>query len=427
MFYRMLEAYNPSCSNESDHVYHFNTSSLADSIEFYSENFIHPHCSEQWHRTEKYIFTVDHPDSSFVIRSIIGGLSGGYYFQVNEEHTFDLNIGNPLGVSFDKNTNHFILTTPFRNLVIKAKSADDLYTKQSFRYSPSDTAWNNYRHVGDLPDSLFIDFSVLGINPYHEGYYVGIKDSNIVMSSDHGNTFEILTAHPLEEGELFDAKFSHTFFDVDSSSFYITFKEGYNTLLVRKAGENWSFKELSAGSQSHRFAIDYDEAGNFYFSTNDSLLHSSDYGESSTLIDIFPDEITGLYKKPDSDILYVLTREELLEVNTSTKEITTLKELPVSNERYPAGIPNQITLHQNYPNPFNPSTVISYQLSVNSLVQLEVFDITGRKVAVLVDGVMKTAGNHQVIFDAAALASGMYFYQLKTAGQTLTQKMMLVK
>lgn len=70
---------------------------------------------------------------------------------------------------------------------------------------------------------------------------------------------------------------------------------------------------------------------------------------------------------------------------------------------------------------------IEYQLSVNSLANLEVFDVAGRKVAVLVDGVMKTAGNHQVIFDAAALASGMYFYQLKTAGQTLTQKMMLVK
>ncbi|MEX2602600.1 MAG: alpha-amylase family glycosyl hydrolase, partial [Gracilimonas sp.] len=62
-------------------------------------------------------------------------------------------------------------------------------------------------------------------------------------------------------------------------------------------------------------------------------------------------------------------------------------------------------LHQNYPNPFNPSTVISYQLNSNQLVRLEVFDITGRKVAVLVDGERKSSGSHQVTFDASGLSS----------------------
>ncbi|MEQ8523411.1 T9SS type A sorting domain-containing protein [Gracilimonas sp.] len=99
----------------------------------------------------------------------------------------------------------------------------------------------------------------------------------------------------------------------------------------------------------------------------------------------------------------------------------------VSNEPSPTEIPKQVTLSQNYPNPFNPSTVISYQLAENSLVQLEVFDVTGRKVAVLVEGERKAAGTHEVSFEAENLASGVYFYRLETAGQTLTQKMLLVK
>lgn len=99
----------------------------------------------------------------------------------------------------------------------------------------------------------------------------------------------------------------------------------------------------------------------------------------------------------------------------------------VSNQFEPTEIPTQISLQQNYPNPFNPSTVIRYQLAGNSLVRLEVFDVTGRKVAVLVDGERKSAGSHRVTFEASGLSSGVYFYRLQTGGQTFTQKMMLVK
>lgn len=167
--------------------------------------------------------------------------------------------------------------------------------------------------------------------------------------------------------------------------------------------------------------------GRLFISDSTSIIYSTDFGNTFSDLITLDDEITGLYKKPDSDILYVLTKEELLKVNTSTKETKSLKKLPVSIEQNSVEIPNQITLHQNYPNPFNPSTVIKYQLAKTSLVQLEIFDVAGRKVAVLVDGVVKSAGSHQITFDASGLASGMYFYRLQAAGQTFTQKMMLVK
>ena len=71
--------------------------------------------------------------------------------------------------------------------------------------------------------------------------------------------------------------------------------------------------------------------------------------------------------------------------------------------------------------------MISYQLNSNQLVRLEVFDVTGRKVGVLLDGERKSPGRHQVTFNGSGLSSGLYFYRMEAGGQTITQKMLLVK
>jgi hypothetical protein len=72
--------------------------------------------------------------------------------------------------------------------------------------------------------------------------------------------------------------------------------------------------------------------------------------------------------------------------------------------------PEEYTLDHNYPNPFNPITVLSYKLQVASRVNLSVYDVSGRKVAELVNG-WRDAGHHEVVFDGLALASGTdYIY-----------------
>ena len=89
-----------------------------------------------------------------------------------------------------------------------------------------------------------------------------------------------------------------------------------------------------------------------------------------------------------------------------------------------AGVPNEeqhpveFKLEQNYPNPFNPTTVVSGQLTADSWVKLEVYDVVGRVVATLVDGKLR-AGRFSYVFDARQLASGIYFCRM-TAG-TFTQ------
>ncbi len=83
-------------------------------------------------------------------------------------------------------------------------------------------------------------------------------------------------------------------------------------------------------------------------------------------------------------------------------------------------------LFQNYPNPFNPSTVINYQLSTSSQVNLTVYNVLGQKVRTLQDQ-KQNSGYHAIPFSAAGLASGIYYYQLKTqSGFSQTGKMILI-
>jgi len=83
-------------------------------------------------------------------------------------------------------------------------------------------------------------------------------------------------------------------------------------------------------------------------------------------------------------------------------------------------------LEQNYPNPFNPSTSIKYSVPKADLVTLKVFDVSGKEVAVLVNG-MKQQGIYTVDFNASNLASGIYFYRIETGEFTAVKKMVLIK
>lgn len=89
-------------------------------------------------------------------------------------------------------------------------------------------------------------------------------------------------------------------------------------------------------------------------------------------------------------------------------------------------LPTEVTLAQNYPNPFNPSTQIRFTLDAERQTSLKVYDVLGREVAVLVDGV-RPAGTHRVTFDASTLAGGVYVYRLQADGKVLSRKLTLVK
>lgn len=91
-----------------------------------------------------------------------------------------------------------------------------------------------------------------------------------------------------------------------------------------------------------------------------------------------------------------------------------------------AELPRELQLMQNYPNPFNPTTNIAFTLPQSGHAQLDVFDMLGQRVAVLVNETL-SAGAHTAVFDAGNLSSGVYLYRLQAGNQVQARKLTLIK
>lgn len=104
----------------------------------------------------------------------------------------------------------------------------------------------------------------------------------------------------------------------------------------------------------------------------------------------------------------------------------TLNLVAVNDRNNEGEVAETFTLSQNYPNPFNPVTHIRFGLPNSSKVKIEVFTISGEKIATLLDA-YKPAGYHTVDFDGGNLASGVYLYRIQAGNYVKTEKMVLMK
>ncbi|MBL7191616.1 T9SS type A sorting domain-containing protein [bacterium] len=99
---------------------------------------------------------------------------------------------------------------------------------------------------------------------------------------------------------------------------------------------------------------------------------------------------------------------------------------PFGGETISDIIPQKNALHPAYPNPFNAKTVISFELRDASEVSLVIYDVQGREVRSLVTGHL-SLGEHEVVWDAEGMSSGIYFARLQAGDFTQTQKLLLIK
>jgi len=118
----------------------------------------------------------------------------------------------------------------------------------------------------------------------------------------------------------------------------------------------------------------------------------------------------------------------------SKVRFVTLSQAAESRRQNPTSIerdtdrPLSVRLDQNYPNPFNPTTQIPFSLMQTETISLVVTDLSGRIVAQLLDDAVYPSGTHQITWNAAPLASGIYLYTLSTAsGQRLTRTLTVLK
>ncbi len=89
-------------------------------------------------------------------------------------------------------------------------------------------------------------------------------------------------------------------------------------------------------------------------------------------------------------------------------------------------LPHKYALDNAYPNPFNPTTTISYSVAANAPVKMTVFDVLGREVMTVVDGI-KDAGDYRVAVDLSGFSGGVYFVRMDAPDFTATRKLVLVK
>ena len=156
------------------------------------------------------------------------------------------------------------------------------------------------------------------------------------------------------------------------------------------------------------------------FTGGEGLCKTSNDGELWTLAG------TGL--GPDREIRTIAAGPTHLYAGTRGRGVwrRPLSEIVTSSPATLSAVPAAYALEQNYPNPFNPTTVVRYQLPEANSVKIDVLDLLGREQAVLVDE-WRSAGSHDVEFDATGLSTGVYFYRLTAGDYTQTRRMILLR
>lgn len=173
-------------------------------------------------------------------------------------------------------------------------------------------------------------------------------------------------------------------------------------------GEAQNTVETDGASYPHAATVKINNAGGVQWSRVAPLYTSGNDIEVDSQGDIY---VAGWGRGPTSQDLMVIKYSPSVGIQQVSGEV-----------------PSSFSLGQNYPNPFNPITNFEFQISngQSSIVNLTVYNISGRKIAVLINEPLK-AGVYKYSFDGTGLNSGVYFYRLTAGEFSETKKMVLVK
>jgi len=117
----------------------------------------------------------------------------------------------------------------------------------------------------------------------------------------------------------------------------------------------------------------------------------------------------------------------MLKVNSGIASVwDNLLKLEKFNNESEQIVIKEFRLYQNFPNPFNPTTIMKFEIPLDSYVTLRVYDILGNEITTLINE-EKTTGAYEVNFDARSFSSGIYFYTISAGSFRTTKKMLLVK
>ena len=216
-----------------------------------------------------------------------------------------------------------------------------------------------------------------------------------------------------------DAKWMRLFIDIDRDKatgwqgydFVINRSSPGDSALIEKSTDGWNWEKVGAAAyavqgnkldlQVDRSIVGLADKDDFEF----EFKWSDNMQEDGNVMDFYVNGDVA----PSGRFNYVYQTRDVTGINENTGET-----------------PKKFSLLQNYPNPFNPVTTIYYQLPTSGEVTLQVFDVHGRLIKMLVKG-RQSGGSHRAAFNAQGLASGVYFCRLTMARVKETRKMVLVR
>jgi len=321
-------------------------------------------------------------------RLYVGGWSGKIYRTANLGETWDT-----LNISTEESALVWDIEIIGKN--IYAITGDNFY------YSPDfGLTWiiqDSIDKSGNLEDIAVGANGILFIADFDLGVHKSFDNGNTWLVSDSGLTYP----------------FARSIIMYNDSTIFLG-TDGGGVFKSLDNGDTWQNCSRTNSAIHEIASFDIDKSGALYAQgENDIVSRTIDLGETWSIIP----EASGVYLYlliDSNDHFYLSTSEGLFFLDSLVTSI-------VSNGQ----VEKSFDLQQNYPNPFNPKTVINYQLKVNSDVKLFVYDVLGREVKTLVNKI-QPAGKHKVTFNASNLASGIYYYKLRTNDFEQTRKMLLL-
>lgn len=277
-----------------------------------------------------------------------------------------------------------------------------LYKSIDFGYS-----W----HLDSLAS---MEHNFIALNPFNDQvlFSVGYSPGGLYKSIDGGITYSLVDSSE----NWWDIKL---LFDPDSIHIYAeTFKQ---IRLSHDSGNSW--QEIYSDTVRIHLTIDYSISGKYYFGVGNDIFESPDYGNTINHYYRLNKPIQGLYKKPNSDLLYALTSKEIYEISSSGEVI--LRQLPTAVNYPTTNLITNFSLNQNYPNPFNSNTVIPFEVPNKSKVNILLYNTLGQKIMTIFSGI-KSPGFHEYNFNGKNLSSGIYFITLQTDNFIQTKKCLVI-
>ena len=313
----------------------------------------------------------------------------------------------------------------FGHLVINPNQPDMLLVSQTYGLTLRTSV--TYRSEDGGKSWKSLEYPLYGVSPItldpfcdNTIYAAGRHTGFIYKSIDFGKTWEQWLTPVSSE----DYATNIEIVSIDSVVFYIITWSISGFYISQDGGVTWEQKNEGLPKSSiitHVCLVD----SAFYISRH--KFYSNESGVFKSSVSDIHWELVGNYEEFQGAIvgplLYSIHFDKLF---AGTGNGIFCYDLPVSVETFFKKGLQSFSLKQNYPNPFNNNTVIEYELKKIGSVILDIYDINGKLIKSIVND-RKSPGIYKVIFSSKQLASGVYFYQLKTDSFSETMKLLLIK